>query len=77
MCSRLKPPSLKQIKEAKELRYKEERMVEVIYDIGAYLMYICILVFLATGNRDVNAYGQNEVLKVSNEAQFIILVTFQ
>ena len=58
-----KPPSDKQIAEAKDLRYKEERMVEVIYDIIAYFLYICILVFLATGNRDVNAYRQNEVLK--------------
>ena len=58
-----KPPSEKQLAEAKELRYKEERMVEVIYDILAYFLYICILVFLATGNKDINAYNQNEVLK--------------
>ena len=58
-----KPPSEKQIAEAKDLRYKEERMVEVIYDIIAYFMYICILIFLATGNRDPNAFHQNEVLK--------------
>ena len=38
-------------------------MVEVLWDILAYFLYICVLVFLATGNKDVNAYNQNEVLK--------------
>ena len=49
--------------ETKELRFKEERMVEVIYDILAYAVYICIVIFIATGNRDPNSYLQNETIK--------------
>lgn len=58
-----KPPTEKQLSETKEVRYKEERMVEVIYDLIAYACYICIVIFIATGNRDHNAYGQNENIR--------------
>ena len=58
-----KPPTEKQLEETKEVRYKEERMVEVIYDMIAYACYICIVIFIATGNRDPHAYGQNENIK--------------
>ena len=46
-----KPPTEKQLEVAKDLRYKEERMVEVIYDIMCYGVYICIVIFIATGNK--------------------------
>lgn len=58
-----KPPTEKQLAETKEVRYKEERMVEVIYDILAYACYICIVIFIATGNRDPHSFGQNENIK--------------
>ncbi|XP_068694084.1 polycystin-1-like protein 2 [Montipora foliosa] len=50
------PPDDDFLKSAREQRLKEVRMSEILKEISAYFLFVFVLVVVAYGNRDPNAY---------------------
>ena len=56
------PPDEVKLKELRVKRLKEMKMYRILQEIGFYLLYLAILILVASHNRDSNSYLARQTL---------------